>query len=248
MIRSRFALAIAAAVVALPLQAQTITFNTITPTWTNIQPSNVSNLSIDNSGGTTGLSWGSTSRNGDQSEFRFSDRSTPLAITLSGGSARFNLGTFRHINNEIGGNALSSAYLNFLFGINGSTPATFTQTFQINHDETSNGGSCPFGTSSQNRDGCADRVTVGGAVSSTTFMLNSQQYMISLLGFSSSSSSYMGNGSLVTAEGDENTGYLWAEISTVNQNVVPEPSTYALMATGLAGLVGVARRRRAVKA
>jgi len=27
-------------------------------------------------------------------------------------------------------------------------------------------------------------------------------------------------------------------------NVVPEPSTYALMATGLVGLVGVARRRR----
>jgi hypothetical protein len=30
----------------------------------------------------------------------------------------------------------------------------------------------------------------------------------------------------------------------VNSNVVPEPSTYALMATGLVGLVGVARRRR----
>ena len=31
-------------------------------------------------------------------------------------------------------------------------------------------------------------------------------------------------------------------------NVVPEPSTYALMATGLVGLVGVARRRRNVSA
>ncbi|MCU0627563.1 MAG: PEP-CTERM sorting domain-containing protein [Gemmatimonadaceae bacterium] len=29
-----------------------------------------------------------------------------------------------------------------------------------------------------------------------------------------------------------------------NQNVIPEPSTYALMATGLAGLAGFARRRR----
>lgn len=27
-------------------------------------------------------------------------------------------------------------------------------------------------------------------------------------------------------------------------NVVPEPSTYVLMATGLAGMIGIARRRR----
>jgi hypothetical protein len=41
-------------------------------------------------------------------------------------------------------------------------------------------------------------------------------------------------------------------ISFVNQQappgtVIPEPSTYALMATGLVGLVGIARRRNSLK-
>ncbi len=33
----------------------------------------------------------------------------------------------------------------------------------------------------------------------------------------------------------------------INQNVIPEPSTYALMATGLVGLAGMARRRRSTQ-
>ena len=38
------------------------------------------------------------------------------------------------------------------------------------------------------------------------------------------------------------------ELLAYDASVVPEPSTYALMATGLFGLVGVARRRRATQA
>lgn len=40
--------------------------------------------------------------------------------------------------------------------------------------------------------------------------------------------------------------YVW-NVRNGNVNVVPEPSTYALMATGLIGLVTVARRRRAAR-
>lgn len=40
-------------------------------------------------------------------------------------------------------------------------------------------------------------------------------------------------------------GMLWDNLTFNSANVVPEPSTYALMATGLIGVVGVARRLRA---
>lgn len=45
------------------------------------------------------------------------------------------------------------------------------------------------------------------------------------------------------------TGFAWATVNDFRianpaSNVIPEPSTYALMATGLIGLAGVARRRR----
>ncbi len=248
MIRSRIALAVALTAVALPLHAQTLTINNITPTWSNIQPGNVTNLQVDNSGSVVGLSWGNPTTQSGQSAFRFNDRATSFNVTLSSGLGRFVLGDFVHENNPITGNFLSSARLNVTVGINGTSPTSFSNTFLINHEETPNGGPCPYGTAALNANGCADRVTFGGALTANAFTYNSQQYFITLLGFSSSSSSFQGTGEFLSKEQSSNKAYLWAEISTRNPNVVPEPSTYALMATGLAGLMGVARRRRATAA
>lgn len=62
-----------------------------------------------------------------------------------------------------------------------------------------------------------------------------------------------GGSGLSCALGDANCGYFLLDDVTINPavvppdpGVVPEPSTYALMLTGLAGLVAVHRRRRSV--
>lgn len=53
------------------------------------------------------------------------------------------------------------------------------------------------------------------------------------------------SGNWTNAKDNENNVELPFEVfGEVNCNVVPEPSTYALMATGLVGMAGVARRRR----
>jgi hypothetical protein len=241
MYSTRLALSIALVAVALPLQAQTLTINNIAPTWSHVQPTNTSSVSVDNSGSVVRLFWGRAED--DQSAFHFDDRTDPMNVTLVGGVARFNLGKFTHVNNPIGGTALTGARLNILLGLNGTTPGSFTTSLFFNHVETPNSGSCPYGGSSQ---GCSDRVTLGSPMASQTFTFNSQSYFFNLLGFSSSSTTYTPVSQIVTREGDDNSAYVWAEISR-SPNVVPEPSTYALMATGLAGLVGIARRRRTAK-
>lgn len=66
-------------------------------------------------------------------------------------------------------------------------------------------------------------------------MLANTQYFLVTTGFSNTDAGTFTN---------RITGPAQVTFGTIQNNVVPEPSTYALMATGLVGLVGVARRRR----
>jgi hypothetical protein len=65
-------------------------------------------------------------------------------------------------------------------------------------------------------------------------MLANTQYFIVTTGFANTDAGAFTN----TVTGGQVT------FGLINQNVIPEPSTYALMATGLVGLAGMARRRR----
>lgn len=234
---------------AASLGAQTLTVSDITPGWQNVTGG--TNVAIANSpADPITLRWGNSMGSG-QSGYNFNDRATPFDVVLGpGGSARFLLGRFTHLNRPIeSGTSISGAQLRVQMTIAGAAPTTFAEVFQLAHEETPNGADpCPYGGpngSGVNAEGCADRVLVTSNITADGFSFGGTQYFLRLLGFSSSNSSFVGAGDFLSAENGSNDAWLWAEITTERPNIVPEPSTYVLMATGLVGLGMLRRRRRA---
>lgn len=199
--------------------------------------STTNGITTDNAGSPLRISWpvyGDARDSFTPSSYTFTLFS-PGVVTIG---ATFVLGVFTHNNFDIPtdpGRTLGSANLSYQLGIAGAVPSTYGETFTFQHNETNNSGGCPVGVPP-----CADIVTFVPSAISGNFMLGGQQYLIDILGFGTSPGSPTSQ--FVSPEGSSNTTNLYARITT--PNVVPEPSTYALMAAGLAGLFMANRRRQ----
>ncbi|HQZ86418.1 MAG TPA: THxN family PEP-CTERM protein, partial [Actinomycetota bacterium] len=102
------------------------------------------------------------------------------AVTFSAGTS-FLLGKFTHFNNPISGDPATSATL--------SLPLVFTDPVQnvnlsviFNHHETSNDGSCEYGTNNGSGNNCADRVKLPN-LADQQFQVGDNLYKLEFTGF-----------------------------------------------------------------
>lgn len=155
----------------------------------------------------------------------------------------FGLGVFVHYNNPIDAPLLTSVDLFLTYTIQG---VNFSDTWTFSHNETPNSSpssNCEFLSPTYP---CADEVTFALTNGSpqSVFKVGNTNYKVDILGFGPDANNIIS--SFITQEFEVNRTILWASISSTDdpQNVVPEPATMTLLATGLVGMAAARRRRK----
>ncbi|MBU1690038.1 MAG: THxN family PEP-CTERM protein [Gammaproteobacteria bacterium] len=231
-------------------QAASITLQNTTGAWTayTLAPEAlytiVNNVYVNDGGAhassfvnMNGLSWGeSPISGGPQSGLIFNQTSNGSSVELG---AMFELGTLTHSNQLIyTDTSITNANLQLKLTLTGTGSVT-TGPFDYNFSifESLNSGSCPTWQASMIP--CDDKISFSSAPMSQQFSLDGQLYWFNLLGFSKDRATI--SSGMITTEQMATTQYLMANITAV-----PVPAALWLLGSGLLGLAGFARRKRAV--
>ena len=144
----------------------------------------------------------------------------------------FQVGQLRHFNNGIFGGTAASA-VNFSLNLNFDNPVA-TQSFNLNLqiDETPNElGSCAYFSITP----CADKISISETSLSNQFAIAGIDYTLHLLGFSLTPGGAPIN-QFISQEGGTNQALLFAKVTAVAEpEPVPEPATVAGTALWLLG-------------
>ncbi|HEY9689943.1 MAG TPA: THxN family PEP-CTERM protein [Coleofasciculaceae cyanobacterium] len=192
-------------------------------------PSGTGVYSYQTVGAEKQVRWGTPADANDPSGLGFTGvGSTPLTI-----GSIFQLGTLRHFNNPIlAGTAASSVGLSV--ALNFAEIASEVFNFTMNVDETPNGGTCAYFSTTP----CADKISWDNAIGDRSFSYDGKLYTLELSGFKSSPTGDLVS-DFISQEGGTSEAYLYGKLTEVRKST-PEPSVIF----GLVGLAALGLRRR----
>ena len=209
----------AALVFGIAPQAGAISLNLSSGSWN--QPVGGSGIVYQTVASETQVRWGTLLGGGGISQ-KSGLGFTGVGPSTFGLGEIFQVGQLRHFNNVIVLETAASA-VNLSLFLNFDDPVA-TQSFNLNLqiDETPNGGTCAYFSITP----CADKISISETSLSNQFSVAGIDYTLQLLGFSLTPGGVPIN-QFISQEGGTNQASLFAKITAVEPEPVPEPATFA---------------------
>ena len=210
----------AALVFGIAPQAGAISLNLSSGSWN--QPVGGSRIVYQTVGSETQVRWGIPHYGGGTS-LKSGLGFTGVGPSTFGLGEIFQVGQLRHFNNVVSGGTAASA-VNLSLFLNFDNPVA-TQSFNLNLqiDETPNEwGTCAYFSITP----CSDKISISETSLSNQFSVAGIDYTLQLLGFSLTPDGVPIN-EFISQEGGTNQASLFAKITAVEPETVPEPATVA---------------------